>query len=254
MIKLAIVNDLHAGSDTQFVRGSLSFALLEQTLKELTLHKPDLLIDLGDRSNDDHPYELFKYLERLGNMFSAFPAPRVHMLGNHDFLHPVLQHTYLGSKLDNQVLQLQGWQFIFLNAFDGSVNGAFTRQDLNWLEQCLKDHTSPAILFTHQPIDEQNARDNALFAEFPHWLHSKGSQDVRAMLEAYGKVPLVISGHGHWTHLETLSGINYLTLDAFVPSALSDDTRASYALLEIDHAAIRVQIVGRKSQRFIFHL
>ena len=75
---------------------------------------------------------------------------------------------------------------------------------------------------------------------------------AREILQNSGKVKLVLSGHVHQTHLETLAGINYLTLDSLVPSALGDDTTASYALLELSKHEIRLQTFGRDSKQFVF--
>ena len=97
-LKIAIVTDIHAGSDNAYIKGTLSFDLLKQALAHLAQESPDLLIDLGDRSNDDHPYDIFKHLEKMGAMFQKFPAPRHHLLGNHDFLHPAMQHKYLDCR------------------------------------------------------------------------------------------------------------------------------------------------------------
>ena len=141
---------------------------------------------------------------------------------------------------------------MFLNAFDGSVSGKLTEQDLVWLENTLASSAFPAVIFTHQPIDGQVGTINDLFKEFPHWVHAENHDKAREILQNSGKVKLVLSGHVHQTHLETLAGINYLTLDSLVPSALGDDTTASYALLELSKHEIRLQTFSRDSKQFIF--
>ncbi len=251
-LKIAITTDIHAGSDNAYIKGTLSFDLLEQALVDLSKHSPDLLVDLGDRSNDDHPYDIFKHLEKLKGLFSSFPAPRHHLLGNHDFLHPAMQQKFLSCDLENHALEQDGWQLVFLYAFDGAVSGKLTENDLVWLQKTLSSSKLPAIVFTHQPLDGQAATINELFKEFPQWVHSENHEKARAILEASGKVQLVLSGHVHQTHLETVSGIPYLTLDSLVPSALRDDMRACYSLLELSQSEIRLQTFGRDSKVFIF--
>jgi 3',5'-cyclic-AMP phosphodiesterase len=253
-LKVAIVSDIHAGSDNEFIKGTLSFDLLREALTHLTSEKPDVLVDLGDRTNDDHVYDLVKHLEKLGKIFSSFSAPRHHLLGNHDFLHPVMQRKYLGCNLENHTLELEGWQLVFLNAFDGSVNGKIKQQDLMWLEQTLALSILPAVIFTHQPIDGQDVKGNVLFEPFPHGLHSEGHEHARAILEASKKVCLVMSGHGHWTHLELVAGIPYLTLDSFVPSAMLNHATSFYSLLELNDSEIRLRTFGRESLEFNFSI
>jgi 3',5'-cyclic-AMP phosphodiesterase len=251
-LKIAIVTDIHAGSDNAYIKGTLSFELLEQALADLSTHSPDLLIDLGDRSNDDHVYDLLKYLEKLKNVFSSFAAPRHHLLGNHDFLHPAMQHKYLGSSLENHALEQEGWQLIFFYAFDGSVSGKLTEDDLEWLQKTLASNRFPAIVFTHQPLDGQPGTINDLFKDVPHWVHVENHEKARAILEASGKVQLVLSGHVHQTHLETIANIHYLTLDSLVPSSIKNETQALYSLLELSQSDIRLQTFGRESNVFIF--
>jgi 3',5'-cyclic AMP phosphodiesterase CpdA len=249
--KIAIITDIHAGSDNDYIKGTLSFDLLEKTLFDLQQYSPDLLVDLGDRSNDDHVYELITYLEKLGAMFARFPAPRQHLLGNHDFLHPAMQQKYLGSLPGNASLELGGWHLVFLNAFDGSVNGSLTQSDLNWLQMTLAKDL-PSILFTHQPLDGQPGTINELFKDFPQWVHTENHQKARDIMEASGNVQLVISGHVHQTHLETVSGIHYLTLDSLVPSARDNHCGGCYALLELNQSDIQIQIFGKQEKRFVF--
>jgi 3',5'-cyclic-AMP phosphodiesterase len=253
-LKIAIVSDIHAGSDNEFVKGTLSFELLEEALSHLVSQHPDILVDLGDRTNDDHVYDLVKHLEKLNQLFSKMPAPRHHLLGNHDFLHPAMQQKYLGRTFENHAVQLDGWQLIFLSAFDGSVNGTLTTSDLSWLEQTLATTTLPAVVFTHQPLDGQPVTGNLLFEAFPHWLHSQNHERARAILEASKKVHLVISGHGHWTHLENVNGINYLTLDSFVPSAKTGDALGFYSLLELNATELCLRTFGRESLEFRFSI
>jgi 3',5'-cyclic-AMP phosphodiesterase len=143
---------------------------------------------------------------------------------------------------------------VFLNAFDGSVNGKIKQQDLMWLEQTLALSILPAVIFTHQPIDGQDVKGNVLFEPFPHGLHSEGHEHARAILEASKKVCLVMSGHGHWTHLELVAGIPYLTLDSFVPSAMLNHATSFYSLLELNDSEIRLRTFGRESLEFNFSI
>jgi 3',5'-cyclic AMP phosphodiesterase CpdA len=251
-VKVAIVTDIHAGSDNAYIKGTLSFDLLQQALTDLQRYSPDLLVDLGDRSNDDHVYDLVNYLQKLGPMFSGFPAPRQHLLGNHDFLHPAMQQKYLGSWPENTSLELGAWHLVFLNAFDGSVNGTLTPSDLDWLEATLCSKNLPTVVFTHQPLDGQPGTINELFKDFPHWVHTEHHQRAREVLEASGKVQLVLSGHVHQTHLETVSGIHYVTLDSLVPSARDEGGGACYALLELDQNHIQLQTFGKQARSFVF--
>jgi hypothetical protein len=137
-----------------------------------------------------------------------------------------------------------------LYSFNGTVEGGLTQEDLAWLEQTLAANTSPAIVFTHQPLDGIPTMGNVLFDTIPHYLTPTGHEKARAIMEASGKVKLAINGHTHWNHLEKINGISYLSLTAITPLVQSKEATTAYSVLILDDDSITVKVYGRESAEF----
>jgi 3',5'-cyclic-AMP phosphodiesterase len=248
-LTLAIITDIHSGLDNTYIRGSAALPLLDEALRELSKHTPDLLVELGDRTNDDSLEIRQQQVRDLGQRFQALELPRHHLLGNHDFLPREEQEELLKTQLSNHSVVVNGWQLVFLYTFNHTVQGALSEADLQWLEQTLATNSLPTIVFTHQPLDGLPTKGNRLFDTIPHYLTPDNSDKARAILEDSRKVLLVINGHTHWNRLQTLNGIGYLHLTAVTP-LMQDEVAASYAVLRATESGITVAVYGREPAKF----
>lgn len=249
-LKLGIITDIHAGLDNDYIKGSVALKLLDEALEALRLENPSMLIELGDRTNDDSLEIRRGNVAELGKRFSSLSIPRHHLLGNHDFLPREEQEQLLNTQLTNHSVVSNGWQLIFLYSFNGAVEGGLTQDDLNWLEQTLISNSSPAIVFTHQPLDGVPTKGNRLFDAIPHYLTPAGHEKARAIMEASGKVKLAINGHTHWNHLERVNGISYLSVTAVAPLMQSEEATTAYSVLTLDDKAITIKVYGREPAEF----
>ena len=245
-LSVALVTDIHHGSDSAYVRGTVALPLLENALREIAARKPALLVDLGDRVNDSEPDTALAELSEVAACFSKVDAPRQHLLGNHDITDRREQERILGGPLGNRSLELDGWQFVFLDTFDGSVEGELTPETLTWLERVLALNDLPAVVFSHQPLDGQPLPGNLFFGgDYAYQAHPRGYEAARLVLERSGKVRLVVSGHAHWNHVVTVGNIDYLTLAAIAPHV--GDEGGSYGLLVLDSEGARLEVYGSAS-------
>ena len=249
-LKIGIITDIHAGLDNDYIKGSVALELLDKALEALRLENPSRLIELGDRTNDDSLEIRRNNVAELGKRFASLSIPRHHLLGNHDFLPKEEQEQLLNTQLSNHSVDVENWQLIFLYSFNGTVEGGLTNDDLVWLEQTLASNSSPAIVFTHQPLDGVPTKGNSLFDAIPHYLTPVGHEKARAIMEASGKVKLAVNGHTHWNHLEKINGISYLSLTAVTPLVQSQDMITAYSILTLDENSISVKVHGRESAEF----
>jgi 3',5'-cyclic-AMP phosphodiesterase len=249
-MKLGIVTDIHAGLDNDYIKGSLALTLFDEALNELAKHEPILLVDLGDRTNDDSLEIRRSNIAELGKRFSSLSMPRHHLLGNHDFLPVAEQEELLDTRLTNHSLELDGWQLVFLYSFNSTVKGGLSEEDLRWLSQTLSANALPAIVFTHQPLDGIVTKGNLLFDTIPHYLTPEGSEKARAILEASGKVKLAVNGHTHWNRLARVNGIAYLHLTAVTPLAQQQEWTTAYSVLTTTADAVTVKVYGREPAEF----
>jgi 3',5'-cyclic-AMP phosphodiesterase len=249
-LKIGIITDIHAGLDNDYIKGSVALELLDEALEGLRLEHPAILIELGDRTNDDSLEIKRNNVAELGKRFNALTIPRHHLLGNHDFLPKEEQEQLLNAQLSNHSVVIEGWQFIFLYSFNGTVEGGLTEGDLNWLGQTLASNSFPAIVFTHQPLDGVPTQGNSLFDAIPHYLTPTGHEKARAIMEASGKVKLAINGHTHWNHLEKIKEISYLSLTAVTPLVGSKEMTTAYSVLILNKSAITIKVYGREPAEF----
>lgn len=249
-IKIGIVTDIHAGLDNDYIKGSLALKLFDEALNELKKHDPIMLLDLGDRTNDDSLEIRRNNIAELGKRFSALSIPRHHLLGNHDFLPRAEQEQLLNTQLTNHSVVVEGWQLVFLYTFNDTVKGGLTEDDLQWLGQTLSSNALPVIVFTHQPLDGVPTKGNTLFDAIPHYLTPTNHEKARAILEVSGKVKLVVNGHTHWNHLERMNGIAYTHLTAVTPLVQSKEKTTAYSVLTLNENAITITVYGREPVEF----
>jgi len=253
-LTVALVGDVHHGSDSEYVRGNVALLLLEKILEEIAARKPALLVDLGDRVNDSEPDTALAELAEVAACFRQLNVPKYYLLGNNDINPQGEQEAMLGGSLGNRSLELAGWQFIFLDTFDGSVEGELTPETLAWLERTLASTDLPAVVFSHQPLDGQPLPGNLFFGgDYAYQARPRGHEAARLVLERSGKVRLGLSGHAHWNHVVTVGKINYVSLAAVAPR-IQDDEGGSYGLLLLDSEGARLEVYGGASREFPFQV
>jgi 3',5'-cyclic-AMP phosphodiesterase len=249
-LKIGIITDIHAGLDNDYIKGSVALKSLDKALEALRLEHPSMLIELGDRTNDDSLEIRRNNVAELGKRFNSLSIPRHHLLGNHDSLPREEQEQLLNTQLSNHSIVVEGWQLVFLYTFNGTIKGGLTQDDLDWLKQTLASNSSLAIVFTHQPLDAVPTQGNILFDAIPQYLSPVGHEKARAIMEASGKVKLAVNGHTHWNHLEKINGTSYLSLTAITPLVQSKEAMTAYSILTLDETGISVKVYGREPAEF----
>ena len=245
-VTVGLITDIHHGLDSEYVRGSVALPFFERALESLLAHRPELLVDLGDRINHSEPDQAELAAAEVTAVFDRVSLPKVYLQGNDDVMPRPGQERLSGAPLGNQSLELGGWQLIFLDTFDGSVEGALSPATLTWLEQALAQNTLLAVVFSHQPLDGELLPGNPFFdGDTSYQAHPKAHAEARRLMERH-KVKLAVSGHAHWNHQANVNGICYLTLDALVP-LLRGEAVGVYGLLTLSQSAVRLEVFGCSS-------
>ena len=108
-------------------------------------------------------------------------------------------------------------------------------EQLKWLEDDLKRHPQPAVVFIHQQLDGPAFPDD-------HTRYCPDNADrVRAILERSGKVLVVFQGHYHEGGYHVINGIPYYTLKAVIEGSGADNN--SYAIVEVGND-LKIAIKG----------
>ena len=256
-VTVGLITDIHHGLDSEYIQGSAALPLLEGALESLlsqtVAHQPELLVDLGDRINHSEPDQAELAATEVAAVFDRASLPKIHLQGNDDVMPRPGQERLLGVSLGNQSLELGGWHLIFLDTFDGSVEGALSPATLTWLERVLSKNTLPTVIFSHQPLGGEPLPGNPFFdGDSSYQAHPKGHAEARRLMERSGRVKLAINGHTHWNHQANVNGISYLTLDALVP-LLGDEAVGVYGLLTLSDTA-QLEVFGRSPWLVELHL
>lgn len=201
-------------------RHSLSFAKVQTAMEYFVREKADLVLCLGDfvDHSDDHS-QVLPATKSLCGMIRSFGLPFYSLMGNHDcqLFTPEEFQMHTEGFLPPFSLRFGQTVLLFPNANFEDDGRAYVPGQVDWtntylppsellrLRQALEDPTTQtAYIFLHQNLDPT--------VEAHHII--RNAAEVRAMLEASGKVHTVFQGHYHLGNETLLNSIRYITLPA----------------------------------------
>lgn len=243
-LQFGLVADIHYADreplNQRIYRDSL--AKLGECVEVLNESDAEFLIELGDFKDQDDPPEeqrTLSHLRAIEEVFQRFDGGTYHVLGNHDVdslskeqFQANISNTGISPERTYYSFDSHGFHFVVLDAnfsADGSdydhdqfdiYDTNIAPDELAWLEQDLAATDNPAMCFIHQNLheDEQPAVCNAA--------------EVRAILEASGKVLAVFQAHVHTGGLYQIGGIYYYGMRAMVEGHAPESS--SYALVDVN--------------------
>lgn len=212
----------------------------------------DFVVEGGDfKDLGRTPAESLAYLDAMEAALAAFKGPRYHVLGNHDHDN-LTKEEFLAHVANAGQDRARGWYaftrggvtFIVLDACYRPDGTPYARGNFNWKEAFLPSEQveflratlaaapGPCVPIVHQQLD---AEDETCI---------RNAAEVRAVLEASGKVTCVVQGHYHEGAFREINGIGYYTQKASViGSGLAHN---AYALIEV-YASGAVKVTGFSS-------
>ena len=158
-------------------------------------------------------------LKTIEAVFAKFKGPRHYVIGNHD-LDVFTKEQFVagtGMPAPNYAFDAGAFRCIVLDAnfkkdFSPYRAGAFNWVDTwvppdqqKWLKGQLDGAKGKALVFVHQCLDDEKRAHGV-----------KNGADVRAILEASGKVAAVFQGHNHAGGFHEINDIPYFTQKAMV--------------------------------------
>jgi hypothetical protein len=194
--------------------------------------------DLKDMVADEPDTKTLTYLVAVEYELKKFGGPLYHLLGNHDMdnlsksqVLAAIANTGITPNRSFYAFSRGGVRFVALDAChleDGRDydHGNFDYRNtwvpapqLAWLRAELAAAREPVIVLCHQRLDA--AGDPFV----------KNSAEVRAALEASGKVLAAFHGHDHPGAHTLVNGIHYYTLKAVVEGTGPENN--AYAVAEV---------------------
>lgn len=235
-LKIGFVTDWEYGSQKTHTHKFPRKA--EEYLKSAVKHynnifQPDLVVGGGDYilSRGVSKKKAKKQLRHINNIFQKTNAPRLYCIGNHDLGHLSKEEVQenLGINYNHSVTDTKGARIITLdtnNLAPGEdeyeTNGRVSGKELAWLDEQM-DTNLPVIVFSHHsPIQTpqgKNWRINIIAAD-----------GVRSVLEKYGNVVAVFSGHHAVNYSTEVNGINYVIIN----NLTDQKAKGSYADITVE--------------------
>jgi 3',5'-cyclic AMP phosphodiesterase CpdA len=258
-LRIGLVTDIHHGPDVDVRVGSAAPALLSEFTRRMRedFH-PDLIVDMGDRINDTDPKADKARLAEVRHMLEAASAPILYAWGNHDLINvPRAEgRAILGKRGDFETRDAGGYHLVVLNSQDPTIDqigGTLSDNQLDWLEDDLKDGTSPTLVFCHHPLDEQDPSRHWYFRHHHDHALCRNRTRARDVLAASGRVKAVFNGHMHLNTVEVIDGIPYVTLMSLVDSGITTGPSGCYAeITASDGGGVEVKILGQLSLAVAF--
>lgn len=256
-LRIAVVTDIHHGADYGAKLGSSALPLLARFRDWCAAERPDAVVELGDRINNESRETDIALTGAVANAFAAFPAETVHLLGNHDnhYLTRAEAEAAFGRSFASHSRDQAGFHLVFWNADTAKHGGrgfVAAQADLDWLARDLAGTGLPAIVFSHIPLDSHSMAGNLYFEHGPSagMGNYDNAADARRVVEASGKVVLCVAGHTHWNALTTIDGIHYVTVPSLTESWMSwPKPAAAWADVRLGDD-IRVQVHGEVPARY----
>jgi manganese-dependent ADP-ribose/CDP-alcohol diphosphatase len=214
-----------------------SLGKLKACADSLTPAHPAFVVQLGDLVDGGAAN-----FDRILPVWDQMPAPRYHVLGNHDIVLPLdALVRKLGMPSAYYDFTAQGWRFVVLdgmsvNASNGGAamldslqqqkapnaqawNGAVGTEQRQWLDRTLADaarRKQRAIVFCHFPTLPAACRREHLLWDY---------QEVLGVLDRHPAVAAWMNGHDHRGGYALDKGIHHLTFSGMVEGAAASTCR-----------------------------
>lgn len=262
-LKIGFVTDLHFGPQ----------AFHDGKLRKLTHHAaeltrgvvrrmnedlgPDLLVNLGDDIEDEsREADLARYTE-CQDILRTAKAELVNVAGNHDTIHLTREDLTRIWRHEGPLFysfDRGGFHFAVLHTHERKdVDVRIPQAQLEWLKEDLRRTELPTVVLMHHSASEQDLSDSFWFRGLAHLALVKEREELRAILEASGKVRIVFNGHVHRNHLDVIRGIPYVTIQSLIEN-LDEDApgrpAAACAIATLDEARTTIRVLGNDPARY----
>ncbi|MFA5041471.1 MAG: metallophosphoesterase, partial [Bdellovibrionales bacterium] len=139
-LTIAVVTDIHHGPNLGTKKGSEALRLLDLFGAFVRELKPDLSVEMGDRTSDSPDTTPYELMEEVGAALrSKVPGEVVHLIGNHDLdgLTQQDNERALNKPLASMSMDRKGFHLIFWNTnpvLDKARGFNLNPSDLDWLK------------------------------------------------------------------------------------------------------------------------
>lgn len=279
VFKIGTTTDQHYEPGTTFVGRDKALLRMDDFKARMIEYQPDLLLEGGDKvgevitSQPTRSANMQLISDKHQETATAIGCPyKLWGWGNHDFQFESFAQmlSQYGGKPEMVAGSLYGswetgdYKFISLDSNYKPADdthqsnshvgyGYINNNQLTWLTNELSSSTKPVVVLCHHYLGEADTAKMNLAKEI---YHVQNRASVRSILEASGKVILVLQGHTHTTMINVIKGITYgCMVDLNEPAVAEQfyDTPVSnlngrWGLIEIDKSSKTLRFIQETKQ------
>lgn len=259
-LKIGFVTDWEYGTKKEFDHKLPKSA--EKYLKTAVNHynnvfQPDLVVGGGDYilSRGVSKKKAAKQMRHINNIFRKTSAPRLYCIGNHDLSHmsESAVKENLGIDYVHSATDIHGVRVITLDTNEPDpredeeeygVTGRVSDEELAWLEEKLNT-SLPVIVFSHHgPVQTQEKHS---------WrTNIYNAVALRGILERYGNVVAVFSGHHAVNYKIEVNGISYVIINNLTDKSAKGSFADIIAEKTENNVSVSVSQFGKKPATYNF--
>lgn len=221
----------------------------------------DVLINLGDVLEDESPEADFARYGEFVAELTRLPCPALHVAGNHDRIHlsdlqlrELWQVTGLEADALHYSRDIAGVHFSVLATRETKdIDVRIPAEQLEWLEADLEATDLCSVVCVHHPLSDCVLDGNRWFSRAPNICRVAERKAFRRVIEASGKVLLVVNGHAHWNHFDLIAGIPYVTLQSPIENLDADAPgrpAKTFAILDINPERALFRVFGEQPAHY----
>ncbi len=200
--------------------------------------RPDICFNLGDLIEDteNHEKDIIN-LKYIWEKLKIIQVPFYSLAGNHDLRMMNSRkevEDIMGYEHSTFSFDYNGYHFILLGndiKTDISIarGGLFKAQyiseeDLEWLDNDLKNNNLPTLIFTHFGVAEDDLKTNWWFNDDSECGLLGNRRELKEIIKKYNEnILAVFSGHQHWTKKLEEDNITYYVLGSLVENINNDN-------------------------------
>ncbi len=247
-MKIGLFSDPHyyRATDKETGEASLEQRKIVAVMDAFAAEKVDLCLCLGDLTDSENqdgsePDPLGKIMK----VIDGYDVPFYCVPGNHDYLHYDVS-TFLNKAHTPELPACIDTPTHTLILLDANYRSDMRRYDVagvDWtdanlipahvafLKDTIAKSDKPCVIFVHQNLDFNVGWKSCII---------KNAADARAMLEASGKVELVVQGHFHPGADNEIGGIRYFTV-----SGLYENESIRFCILTLDENGCHIEKIEK---------
>ena len=243
VVKICLVTDIHHGENNYSGVYNNALPLIKKFNDFCDHHKPDYVIELGDRINDSTYEKDFELASEVANAFSKNNFQVLHINGNHDrdSLSFEDNSKIFNQKKESEFLELETINLAVWRAESKMENtdnfrGIHARDsDLEWLSKICRNSNKPLLIFSHIPLSGRSQIGNIFFENNEELSKYARTAEIRDILTKSLNATFCFSGHIHQNTYTQVDGTFHFTQQSLTETfATEGKVTNSMGLIEID--------------------